>query len=163
MSTCDRCSQPAIYHDVRIVDGVHSTTHLCVEHALEAGVNLGTVDVSVILHTTEENDGNETAKACPDCGMTIYQYKQKSLLGCSTCYKTFDEELNGIISKVQDNNVQHIGRAPTQTNVDVDRNIQIRRLLKQLESAVHKEEYEQAAFLRDQLRELHDSGNHYEN
>jgi protein arginine kinase activator len=95
--------------------------------------------------------------------MTISQYKKKSLLGCPTCYKTFKEELLPIINKVQNNNSQHVGRAPSQMSVDLNRNLQIRRLLKKLESAVSQEQYEQAATLRDQLRDLHESGDQHEN
>jgi protein arginine kinase activator len=95
--------------------------------------------------------------------MTISQYKNTSLLGCPTCYETFNEELASIIANVQDNHTQHIGRAPSQSNMNLDRHLQIRRLLKQLESAVNQEEYEHAAELRDKLRELHNAGESHEN
>ncbi|MDP7006492.1 MAG: UvrB/UvrC motif-containing protein [Phycisphaerales bacterium] len=163
MTTCDLCDQPAIYHDVRIVNGVHETLHLCQEHAVEAGINLGPIDISVVLNMPHLSQGSDTIKSCPDCGMTIAQYKETSLLGCPTCYETFAEQLEHIIKSVQDNHTQHIGRAPTQVSNDMCRHLQIRRLLTELESAVSQEEYEQAALLRDQLRELHDAGDKYEN
>ncbi len=163
MTTCDHCGQQAIYHDVRIVNGVHNTTHLCAEHAMEAGVSLGPIDLSVMLHSAKGVLTGGSQKTCPDCGMTISQYKESRLLGCPTCYDSFRDELSSIISKVQDNNSQHIGRAPAQATVDLNRHLQVRRLLKKLESAVNKEEYEQAAVLRDQLRELHESGEQHEN
>ncbi len=163
MTTCDHCDQQAIYHDVRIVNGVHNTTHLCAEHAMEAGINLGPIELSVMLHPSKDVLSSTTQKLCNDCGMTIAQYKESRLLGCPSCYDTFQDELSSIISKVQDNNTQHIGRAPAQATVDLTRHLQIRRLLKKLESAVNKEEYEQAAELRDRLRELHETGEHHEN
>ena len=158
MTTCDKCNQPAIYHDVRIINGVHNTTHLCATHAIEAGVNLGPIELSIAFPDSETQSIHENAAACPDCGMTISQYKEISLLGCPTCYETFEEELQGIISKVQDNHTHHVGRAPSHTNTNVNRHLKIRRLLKQLQSAVSQEEYEEAALLRDQLRELHQPG-----
>ena len=158
MTTCDLCEQPAIYHDVRIVNGVHNTVHLCHDHAIEAGINLGPVDLSVILEIPQFVDEVSSAKSCPDCGMTIPQYKRASLLGCPTCYETFSEQLAHIIAKVQSNHSQHIGRAPSQISTEADRHLKVRRLLKQLESAVNQEKYEHAASLRDQLRELHDAG-----
>jgi protein arginine kinase activator len=163
MTTCDLCDQPAIYHDVRIVNNIHSTTHLCAEHALEAGVNLGPIDLSIILNVKNESSESSSTRSCPDCGMTILQYKKSSLLGCPTCYVTFKEELLPIIHAVQNNNSQHVGRAPSQMSVGLNRHLQIRRLLKKLESAVRQEEYEQAASLRDELRELHKSDDHHEN
>ena len=163
MTTCDLCDRSAIYHDVRIVNNEHNTTHLCAEHALEAGVNLGPIDLSVVFSTIEETLEHTSAKACPDCGMTIAQYKKCSLLGCPTCYETFKEVLLPIINKVQNNNTQLVGRVPSQMSVDLNRHLQIRKLLKKLESAVSQEQYEQAATLRDQLRELHESDDHHEN
>ena len=163
MTTCDLCDQPAIYHDVRIVNGVHETLNLCQEHAIEAGVNLGPIDISIVLNLPHVGIGSGNVNSCHDCGMTIAQYKETSLLGCPTCYETFKEQLAHIIKSVQDNHYQHIGRAPSQITEDFGRHLQIRRLLKQLESAVNKEEYEQAAKIRDQLRELHEAGEHHEN
>ncbi|MBC8421498.1 UvrB/UvrC motif-containing protein [bacterium] len=163
MTTCDKCEKPAIYHDVRIVNGIHNTTHLCADHAIEKGINLGPIDLSIVLQETGTVLSNDNMKCCEDCGMTIAQYKENSLLGCPTCYETFKEELEHIISKVQDNHTQHVGRAPSQTTFEQNRHLQIRRLLKKLETAVHKEEYEEAAVLRDQLRDLHDASDHHEN
>lgn len=162
MTTCDLCEQLAIYHDVRIVNGVHSTVSLCHEHAVKAGINLGPVDLSVVLEIPQIMEGVASAKSCSDCGMTIAEYKKTSLLGCPACYETFREQISKIIAKVQGNQAQHIGRAPTQISTEADRHIKIRRLLKQLESAVNQEKYEHAATLRDQLRELHDAGDENE-
>ena len=156
MPTCDHCEQPAIYHDVVIVNGVHNTTHLCAEHAYEAGVDLGPLNMGEVLRS-KNPDKVKSTKSCPDCGMTIMQYKESSLLGCPQCYSTFLEELLPVIARVQDKHTQHVGRAPDNSNVDVDRHLQIRRLLRKLESAVNQEEYETAATLRDQLRELHNA------
>jgi len=163
MTTCDLCDKPAIFHDVRIVNNVHSTTHLCAEHAINAGFDVGPVDLSLAFTNSEGVNDEQCVKSCQDCGMTIPQYKKSSLLGCPTCYETFKEELFPIINKVQNNNSQHVGRAPSQMNVDVNRHLQIRRLLKKLESAVSQEQYEQAASLRDQLKELHESGDRHGN
>ena len=163
MPSCDHCNQPAIYHDVRIVNGVHNTTHLCVEHAYEAGVDVGPVDFASLLRPEESNPAQKsTITACPDCGMTIAQYKKTSLLGCPACYVTFQDNLINIIAKVQDKHTQHVGRSPSQTNIDADRHLQIRRLLRKLETAVNQEQYEDAAALRDELRELHNSSEQYE-
>lgn len=162
MTTCDHCEQQAIYHDVRIINGVHSTVHLCHEHAIEAGINLGPIDLSVVLEIPHHISELVSGKSCPDCGMTIAMYKKVSLLGCPTCYETFNNQLAHIIAKVQASHTQHIGRAPAQISTEADRHLKIRRLLKQLETAVIQEKYEHAATLRDQLRELHDTGDENE-
>lgn len=163
MTTCDLCDKPSVFHDVRIVNGVHNTVNLCHEHAVEAGYNVGSIDLSILVQIPKLLVDPSKGKSCPECGMTISHYKKTSLLGCPTCYKTFADQLSHIIANVQDNHEQHVGRAPTQFSATLDRHLMIRRLLKQLDTAVNQEEYEQAAILRDKLRELHDSGDQHEN
>jgi protein arginine kinase activator len=163
MTTCDHCDQPAIYHDVRIEKGVHTTLNLCQEHAIEAGINVSPVDLSLVLNVAATFSEMPSSKSCPDCGMTISQYKETSLLGCPTCYETFSDQLAHIIASVQDNHIQHVGRAPTTANADLSRHLTVRRLLKELEKAVTQEQYEEAAVLRDELRKLHEGGNANEN
>ena len=164
MTTCDYCDQDAVYHDVQIKNGVHNTQNLCKQHATEAGFLIDSVDLSIVLNIGESDlPSKSRAVACSDCGMTIAQYKEKSLLGCPTCYETFRNKLKHIIAEVQDNHLQHIGRAPSSEGVDVNRHLEVLRLLKKLDKAVNQEEYEQAATLRDQIRELHDGDELHEN
>ena len=162
MTKCDLCTNPAEFHDVQITNGVHKTTNLCRKHAEEAGFNLGKIDVSIVLEMDSSNmKESPVVLACPDCNYTIAQYKETSLLGCPTCYKTFANQLKHVISNVQDAHIHHIGRAPAESK-SINRHLEVRRLLKQLDQAVNHEKYEQAADIRDKIRELHDCGEQYE-
>jgi protein arginine kinase activator len=163
MTTCDYCDQPAIYHDVRIESGVHTTLNLCHDHAIEAGIHVGPIDFSIVLKVDASFSEMPDTTTCSDCGMTISQYKETSLLGCPTCYETFADQLAHIIANVQDNHTHHVGRAPSSANADLSRHLTVRRLLKQLEKAVTQEQYEEAAVLRDELRRLHEGGSVNEN
>jgi len=147
-----------MYHDVRIENGVHTTLNLCQEHATEAGISLGSIDLSIVLNVDTTFSEAQQASSCPDCGMTISQYKELSLLGCPTCYETFAEQLAHVIANVQDNQTQHVGRAPSSASDGLSRHLTVRRLLKKLEEAVTQEQYEEAAVLRDELRKLHEGG-----
>ena len=99
MTTCDLCENPAVYHDVRIVNNVPNTVHLCKEHAIEAGLDLAQNEFSVVLKI--QHNAPSQVKSCPDCGMTIADYKKATLLGCPQCYETFSSELDGVIKRVQ--------------------------------------------------------------
>jgi protein arginine kinase activator len=157
MTTCDFCDDPAEFTDVQIKSGVHTTKNYCKLHAAEAGFSVGQVDLSVVLNMPASMLPNsQTELRCSDCGMSIAQYKEKSLLGCPTCYETFASQLKHVIANVQDNHTHHIGRAPSTESVDVSRHLEVRRLLKQLDKAVTQEKYEQAADIRDKIRSLHD-------
>ena len=76
MPSCDHCDEPAVYHDVRIINGVHNTTHLCAEHASDSGIDIGPIHISSVIRTEDSSTTQGGMKACTDCGMTIAQYKQ---------------------------------------------------------------------------------------
>ncbi|MBC8202414.1 MAG: UvrB/UvrC motif-containing protein [Planctomycetes bacterium] len=156
MTTCDYCKRPAIYHDTRVSNGITKTVSLCEDHAKEAGIDIGPDGISISL--TPEMMGftfTPSISTCPDCGMALADYKEKALLGCPECYVTFKEQLIPVIANLQEKHTQHVGRSPRRASADIDRHIAIRRLLSDLERAVTQEAYEEAADIRDTLRDLH--------
>ena len=153
MTKCDLCNQPAVYHDIRIVDDVHNTVHLCQQHAIEQGIDIGdaNANISVVL---EIQDATQTSiKQCP-CGMTISKYKKHSLLGCPRCYETFKDQITTVIASVQDSRTEHVGKSPKKINSNSERKIIVRRLRQELDRAINKEEYENAAKIRDKIERL---------
>ncbi|MBC8523601.1 UvrB/UvrC motif-containing protein [PVC group bacterium] len=162
MTTCDICGEPAKFHDTRIFNGVTKTVNLCEEHAREAGFDIGSHGISINLSPESFGIGPTfSPKECPDCGMTIGSFKDAALIGCPECYATFEKQLIPVIASMQEKHTKHVGRTPRRASADIDRHIAIRRLLTQLERAVTQEEYEEAAEIRDTLRELH-KGEDYE-
>ncbi len=156
MTTCDYCDRPAIYHDTRVLNGETKTLSLCEDHAKEVGIDIGPNGISITLASEKMGFSfTPSVSTCPDCGMTLTHYKEKTLLGCPECYITFKEQLLPIIANLQEKQTQHVGRSPKRASADVDRHIAIRRLLTDLERAVTQEAYEEAADIRDSLRELH--------
>jgi len=154
--TCDVCGAPAVFHDTRVFNGKTKTVNLCEEHAIAAGVEIGPHSITISLTPASLGDlVSTTQRKCPDCGMTIRAYKEKSLLGCPECYVTFEDQLLPVIASLQEKRTQHVGRTPRRASADIDRHISIRRLLTQLERAVAQEAYEEAADIRDTLRDLH--------
>ena len=159
MTACDICGEPAVFHDTKIFNGVTKTVNLCEEHARESGLDIGPHGISIVLNPANLNIGSVIAqKTCPDCGMTIHSYKKHALLGCPECYATFSKQLMPVIANLQEKHTQHVGRTPRRASDDIDRHIAIRRLLTQLERAVTQEAYEEAAEIRDTLRDLHKKG-----
>ena len=101
------------------------------------------------------------ADACPGCGLQLHQFKSNGRLGCPRCYETFREELVPLLQRVHEA-ASHRGRLPGQTpatgttppldevSVTQQSRSDLRRLL---EEAIHNEHYEEAARLRDELRQ----------
>jgi protein arginine kinase activator len=118
------------------------------------------------------NPFNETKKElCPKCGVELEMVKMGHPLGCEKCYETFaffiiqelivtDSIPPFIIEKYNtppktENHLQilHFGKSPKTFAQQTDSS-QIDFLHEALTTALEKENYEQAALLRDQINSL---------
>lgn len=109
--------------------------------------------LSGLLESNKSPEIKSSKLTCSQCGMTIDEFKRHSLVGCAGCYSSFNTYLQAIIKRLQ-GNVIHTGKKPM--NADVSHKIQeqIHRLESELKIALMQENYEQAAQLRDRIREL---------
>jgi protein arginine kinase activator len=91
---------------------------------------------------------------CPSCGITQAQLKQVGRLGCADCYDHFEQHLRGLLRRLH-GGTQHVGKVPESAGTgEVDRKAQVHTLRRSLQRAVESEDFEQAATLRDQIRQL---------
>ncbi len=156
---CDHCDKPAVVHEVTVKNGVKTEIHLCQEHAQEAGVSMPTYQPINQLLTQFVISQTDKAKArsrktCPNCGMTFARFRHGGTLGCPDCYEAFEEQLTPLIERAQNGATHHRGKTPRRAGVSVDRQLFVQQLVKELDQAVAAEQYEQAAQLRDRLRDL---------
>jgi len=90
--------------------------------------------------------------SCPTCGMTVSEFAKLVKFGCSDCYKTFSEEILPVCKKIH-NSASHVGKIP-----DISEGLKQKKELDALRSdltnAIAVENYELAAVLRDQIRDL---------
>jgi len=92
----------------------------------------------------------EGQKTCPECGMTLAEFRSKGRLGCPRDYEIFAEQLRPLLLRVH-NATQHRGRVPKTDPAPRD---PLTSLRVQLEEAIQAEAYESAAKLRDQIEEI---------
>lgn len=100
---------------------------------------------------------NRDVPTCPECGMTLSEFRAKGRFGCPRDYELFHEHLEPLLERIHDvQPARHEGRLPASTVpvVSLDRAQQMARLRKQLDAAIAEENYEQAADLRDQIKQL---------
>lgn len=157
MRKCDLCDKPAVVHEVTNKSGVHKEVHLCEDHAEEAGVQMDPPInqlVTQLMISKEPTVARSTRKTCRTCGMNFSSFSQNGVLGCPDCYESFARELSPMIERAQNGGTSHGGKCPRRGGVAIDEKLRIQRLFRQLEDAVAAEQYEKAAQLRDQLREL---------
>ena len=92
-----------------------------------------------------------TERKCPTCGLTERELRQTGRVGCPDCYSNFADLLDPYMLKLH-GATRHIGAAPAapeQPKADP-----VEALRAQLKEAIEKEEYEQAARLRDEIRRM---------
>ena len=95
-------------------------------------------------------------KRCESCKTSIEEIANTGKLGCENCYKTFYSELLPFIKKVQ-SNVKHVGKRPVNIKNKMDtssKKDKLTALRERLKAAVEKQEFEQAAVLRDEINEF---------
>ena len=132
--------------------------NLCDACSKEKGVQDPTgfalADLLLGIGAAEEIEkGGATAQRCPVCGFTQADFKKTGRLGCSTCYVTFTESLTALL-KAMHKGTEHVGKLPERAARQLRLSDKMRVLNDNLEKAVAEENYETAANLRDQIKQL---------
>ncbi len=93
----------------------------------------------------------EAQEKCDVCGTTRNELLESKRFGCARCYAVFRSELPGLLGIEL--------RSETMQTVTSSSGLALRQMLQEeLSRAVSLEEYEQAAELRDRLRQLGNGG-----
>lgn len=160
MKKCRRCTKPATMHITEIREGQAQSLHLCEQCAHEY---LNSVDVggsseefqsgTPKLEAPPEEPAGDDSRACPSCGISFKQFRSQGRLGCPHDYEFFREELLPLLESVH-SDTQHVGKCPPRTSPESRQHYELFRLRNDLRQAVDNESYEEAARLRDQIREL---------
>ena len=99
-----------------------------------------------------EQAGGETGLKCPACGFAQADFKKAGRLGCAECYQTFAEPLEGLL-KTMHKGTRHVGKVPESLRQSRDLSDRLKLLQKKLSKAIEAEDFEQAAILRDEIKQ----------
>ncbi len=100
-----------------------------------------------------QKDTNEDVMLCPNCGMSLEEFKRHSKVGCAQCYPTFKEDLRPVVKRLH-GSVHHTGKVPGRIGEVVKHKQTLENYERQLRVALMKEDYEEAAKYRDLIRDL---------
>jgi protein arginine kinase activator len=165
---CQECGKrPATLHFTKIVNGEKTESHFCEACAREKGDMIpGTANGFSIHHLLSglmdfEPGGGASPAAkksaqslhCENCGMTYAQFSKLGKFGCSRCYKHFADRLDPLFRRVH-GTAKHAGKIPKRSGGQVHYKREIEHLKRELQWLVEKEEFEQAAKIRDRIRDL---------
>ena len=158
MAKCDKCDKPATVYLTEIVGGQKIQKHLCEDCAASEGITIkSNVPISQLLEefVLQSSGGPQVAELkCDVCGITFKEFRQGGLLGCPNDYEVFAKPLESLLQRAQEGATRHVGKAPGGRGADGGRANSVLRLRAELQTAVAQEDYERAAALRDQIKQL---------
>ncbi|MBU1998469.1 MAG: UvrB/UvrC motif-containing protein [Candidatus Omnitrophota bacterium] len=157
---CNICNKnQATVHLTEIIDDQMNELHLCEECARNKSVQMeqqfGLADLLAGLtefgKVPEEKDSPEIK--CPNCGLNFKEFKKVGRLGCSDCYNAFKKYLAPLLKRIHGSGV-HAGKAPVGVAKDVKKNSEMQELRQSLQKAIENEQFEDAARIRDVIKDL---------
>jgi protein arginine kinase activator len=157
---CSVCKEkPATVHLTQIVGDKMQKLDLCDDCAKAKGVNdpagFALADLMLGLGAAQEIEqaGGGVELKCSRCGFTQADFKKSGRLGCPECYKTFAEGLGSLL-KTMHKGTRHVGKAPETMKGAIDNADRLKALQKKLEKAIEAENFEEAAQLRDEIKQM---------
>ncbi len=160
---CQNCSQPATVHVTNIVNGQKRELHLCQECSEKQEILKNQeLNLSVILQTMiGQHVGAPTDElarlTCPACGIKYMEFKAEGRLGCPRDYQVFQKALEPLLLRIH-RSTRHVGKIPPHASRNATVQAELMELRHKLREAVEVEAYEQAARLRDLIRQKEGQG-----
>lgn len=161
---CQHCEKPATFHITELTDPEGpQVVHLCEEHVRaylsQEGAKpatsalAGMLAKQLKLEQTAEQLAKLDKKTCPVCGITFAEFRQAGRLGCPYDYVFFQSDLEPLLINIHGARI-HKGKRPSRSTGSPDRQHRLIQLRREMQEAVHKEQYEKASELRDAIRQL---------
>lgn len=155
---CQRCPKPVAYHITEIIkEGQVEDLHFCPDCAKKYIISTPIQGTKADKKKAKENEASNVVllgdKQCPHCGMKFIEFRNTGRFGCAHDYDAFSEDLAPLLEGVH-GLVKHMGKMPrNKPKSKVDSN-ELANLRKKLQKAVDGEKYEEAASLRDKIKQL---------
>lgn len=163
---CQVCQQrEASIHYTEVVNNNVVKLELCSVCAEEKGLTpFGSpgelsMDQFVVNVTAKEVDQTDQdssfTESCPTCNYTYVDFRKSGRLGCPDCYLHFQPQLIPLLRDLHRGDaVRHVGRGPKSLGERFEKEKMLEELRKALEEEVERENYEEAARIRDKIRSV---------
>jgi protein arginine kinase activator len=160
MLKCQKCAKPATYHITEVISEDHyEELHLC-EECYHKFIYEPQQAAGQKGEAGSGEQGDEASllnqRECPVCGIKFVEFRNSGRLGCPHDYQEFREELTPLLENIH-GEVRHCGKTPRRLPQNKQTQSELLQLRKQLQQAVTREAYEEAARLRDRIRQLEES------
>ncbi len=158
---CNICNKnPATVHLTEIIDEQMNELHLCEEcahkksAAMEQQFGLSDLLAGMVEADKPEKEVEVSVSLkCPNCGLTYTDFKKLGRLGCGECYSAFNRYLGPLLKRIH-GSTQHSGKSPFKTVKASKKKVDLQGLRNLLQKAIEAEAFEEAARLRDHIKEI---------
>lgn len=159
---CEECGQNQATVILALkVNGETTQRHLCAAcmEKLKESFSKGDIQsfLSSILSDIANTNTQEPDLRCSRCGLTFRDFQKTGRLGCAQCYQDFREQLKPLLLRIHGRS-QHAGRMPLISRKAQEQQKLLADLKKRMEQAVSRENFEEAALIRDQIKQLTGTG-----
>lgn len=165
---CQKCGKKeADTHVKRVINGEFEEYDLCSDCAKELGyTNMFSdfaSDFNSFLGSFFSNalPARTQATRCEVCNTGYADIARTGMMGCANCYSIFADQLMPTIRRVH-GNTTHCGKRSKATKTEItevkeekqDNKSKIAKLKEQLDIAIKNQEFEKAAQLRDEIKDM---------
>lgn len=164
---CMECHErPATLHLTQIINGKKRERHVCELCAQKKGYHVsneegyslhdlltglfGTAQIDLQHHQVEEGKMLE----CAHCHMSFNDFRRIGRFGCAHCYHTFKPSLDPIFRRIHSGSLQHHGKIPKRQGGKLHMKKELAAYRSELNLLIEQEEFEQAAIIRDKIKEM---------
>src|SRR4051812_3081362 len=155
---CQRCLKQATLHITEVLgEERFEELHLCEDRAKKylyepQQKKAGAGGKPEAAGEAEEVDP-AGEKQCEACGLKFVEFRNNGRLGCSHDYDAFKDDLTPLLESVH-GDTKHVGKVPRRLPKAKGAQLELTSLRRKLQQAVTDEAYEEAARIRDRIREL---------
>lgn len=179
---CQNCGKNEVtFRYTQVINGVKKEMNLCDECAKELGVKDINFNMPISFSSflsdffNEYNDSllpsfiGVQSNECSNCKTTFDDFMNSGEFGCSKCYDVFENRISQILKNLQGAN-RHVGRGYREITSEISENkssvedktlpkkekreSKLEKLQKDLQKAIKDERYEDAAKIRDEIKEI---------
>lgn len=167
---CDKCKlKQASVHYRYNDNGKVTEMHLCQNCAKEEGLlndgeslmyqnnngslfgsNFFSIPFGGILDSKPKN---VNLRVCSSCGMSEIEFRNSGKFGCEKCYSVFKDLVYEMLLKLH-SSTEYKGKIPAAYNEKISVSKKLEKLKEDMADAVLKQEYEEAARIRDVIKKL---------
>jgi protein arginine kinase activator len=156
---CGECKKPIAVRYTEIVGETITHTSMCADCPELQRRLYGTSPQDYVASQVGVNAG----LACGSCGTTLEEVRRGHRLGCTECYTVFgdvliveltaSDRLSPRLANAKKSSPLHMGRSPGES-LAINPSSRLLALNEALKETLSREDYEQAAWLRDQIKAL---------